>query len=130
MTNSEVRYKPFMDRSMKALSDGDVDTFTSLWSEDCSHQSIDPFDQGEIVQWRKAMRAYAGAWSGVVNFQVLKNQILSVDSEGSIGNARIKWTTNDGTQWACDFIYQITLNADNLCTSYKEWNVVRSAEKN
>ena len=54
MTNSEVRYKSFMDRSMKALIDGDIDTFTSLWSEDCIHQSIDPFDQGEIVQGREA----------------------------------------------------------------------------
>lgn len=130
MTNSEVRYKSFMDRSMKALIDGDIDTFTSLWSEDCIHQSIDPFDQGEIVQGREAMRAYAGAWSGVVDFQVLKNKILSADSEGSIGNARVKWTADDGTQWACDYIYQITLDSNALCTSYKEWNVVRSAEKN
>jgi hypothetical protein len=74
--------------------------------------------------------AYAEAWSDVSDFQVLKNQILSTDSGGSIGNARDKWKADDGTQRACDFIYQIKLDSNDLGTSYKEWNVVRSAEKN
>ena len=126
MTSSEVRYKSFMNRSMKALIDGDVDTFSSLWAEDCIHQSIDPFDQGEILRGREAMHAYAEAWSDVSDFQVLKNQVLSADSEGAIGNARVKWNADDGTHWACDFIYQIKLDSNDLGTSYKEWNVVRS----
>ncbi len=61
MINDEDHHQAFMDRSMKTLSEGDVDTFTSLWAEDRIHQSIYPFDPAEIKREREAIHTYAKA---------------------------------------------------------------------
>lgn len=35
----------------------------------------------------------------------------------------------DGNEWAADFIYMISLDEDDRCVSYKEWNVVGSRKQ-
>jgi hypothetical protein len=89
MINREDREQAFMDMTIKALSEGDLDAITEMWAEACTHQAIGPFDPGEIKRGREAIHAYAKSWSGVSDFQVLKNQVLSTDSDGSIGG-RVK----------------------------------------
>ena len=74
---------------MKTLSEGDVDTLTSLWAEDRIHKSLYPFEQGEFMRGREAMRTYAEFRDGVSDFEVLKNLVLSTDSDGLIGG-RVK----------------------------------------
>ncbi len=70
---------------MKALSEGNLDAITEMWAEECTHQAVDTFDPAEIKRGREVIHAYVKAWSGVSDFQALKNQVLSIDSDGSIG---------------------------------------------
>lgn len=128
MTSNEDRYKNFMDVLLQALSDDDVDAWEAGWADDCTHQEIDPFDEGPYLRGRAAMRKLGESYVGK-GFRVLKNEMLSSDAERGIGNARVTWTGTDGRQRACDFIYRITLDADDRCTSYEEWNVVRAKDE-
>ncbi|MEJ2350161.1 MAG: hypothetical protein P8Y03_10285 [Anaerolineales bacterium] len=79
--------------------------------------------------WSDAsMRAYLQSFSTIRNARLLKNEILSSSAERGIGNARVSWTDGDGKTWACDFIYEITLDSSGRCNFYKEWNVIRSKD--
>lgn len=58
----------------------------------------------------------------------MKNELLSATEEKGIGNAVVRWTGGDEQEWACNYIYVITLDENNRCVSYTEWNVVKARE--
>lgn len=130
MTKLEERYKAWFDASNKILVAGDVDTYVSLWAEDCTRTTIDAFGDHHTIQGREAIRKEAEGWvAGMNNPQLLKNELLSATVEKGIGNAVVRWTLNDGREASCDFIYVITLDENGQCVSYTEWNVVKTREK-
>ncbi len=69
MINREDREQAFIDMTMKALSEGDLDAITEMWAEACTHQAIGPFDLGEIKRGREAIHAYAKSWSAFPIFR-------------------------------------------------------------
>ncbi|HSG44754.1 MAG TPA: hypothetical protein VLA72_16525 [Anaerolineales bacterium] len=130
MTKLEERYKTWIEASEKAFLEGDVDARVALWAEDCTRTVIDAFGEHRTIQGQEAIRKAAeGAAAGTLNRIVLKNELLSATDEKGIGNAEIRWTDTDGKEWACNYIYLITLDENNRCVSYTEWNVVNAKEK-
>ena len=129
MTKLEERYKAWSEASEKAFLKGDVDAQVSLWAEDCTRTAIDAFGDHHTIQGREAIRISAEGWAkGFTNPKLLKNELLSATEERGIGNADVRWTGSDGKEWACNYIYMITLDEQGRCVSYTEWNVVKSRE--
>ncbi len=127
MAKNIDRYKSWFDGGSQSISAGDVDTYVSFWADGCTYLAVDPFDESETVHGLTGIRQLAEAWStNASDFRLLKSEILSAGPERGIGNARVTWTDKGGKTWACDFIFQVTLDSSDRCTSYKEWNVVRS----
>lgn len=132
MTKLEERYKAWSESSFKAFLEGDVDAQVSLWAEDCTRTAIESFGEHHTIQGREAIRKEAEGWAagaaGSENLRLLKNERLSATEEKGIGNAVVRWTGRDGKEWACNFIYMITLADEGHCKSYTEWNVVNARE--
>ena len=129
MKDHNERYKTWSDASIKAWCNKDVNAQLLLFVEHSSYQAADPFDQNEILRGKSALRDYLQSFSSIKDACMLKNEILSSSADVGIGNARVSWKSESDQTWACDFIYVITLNLDDQCTSYKEWNVVRPMEE-
>ncbi len=130
MTNQEERYQAWAEASFKTFVEGDVDAQVSLWAEDCTHTAIDAFGQHATRRGKAAVREAAEGWaSGMHRPRLLKNELLSASEERGIGNAVLRWSGSDGKEWACNFIYMITLDQAGRCVTYMEWNVVESREK-
>ena len=130
MTKLEKRYQTWGDASFEAYVKEDVEAEVSLWAENCTFTVIDAFGEHQIIQGKAAHRKYVEDWvSRTNNFQILKNEILSASQEKGIGNAIVRWTGSDGNEFSCNFIYMMTLDADNRCTSFAEWNVVKKREQ-
>ena len=126
MTGSKKRYQSWSDSSFNAYVEEDVEAEVSLWAEDCTFTVIDAFGEHQIRKGIAAHRKYVEDWVANTNdFRLLKNDILSASEEKGIGNAVVRWTGSNGKEWGCDFIYQVSLDADGRATSFKEWNVVR-----
>ena len=129
MTKLEERYKAWTDAESQALIKGDVDALVSLWAQDCRHTAIDAFGEHHTIQGREAIRKAAEGWvNDLSNPRLLKNVLLSASDEKGIGNAEVRWTGSDGKEWACNYIYMISLDEQDRCVSYTEWNVVKSRE--
>jgi len=43
--------------------------------------------------------------------------------------AWVSWTDKDGQQWACNYINIVSLDENDKCTKYMEWNVADVKEK-
>lgn len=127
MNKSDDRYQVWSDAAFQSWADGDVDAQGALWAENATRQAIHPFDESQILRGREAIIEGYSQWKPT-DVRILKNEILSSSPDYGIGNARAEWVEDDGKIWACDWIYKITLDAHDLCTSYQEWNVVRSKE--
>jgi hypothetical protein len=129
MKNQKARYQAWSDSIMQAWSEGDTSSIDNLWAEKCTRTSIDAFTDHDTISGRDDLRDLLIRWaSGMKNPRLLKNEILSASEEKGIGNAKVGWTTGDGKEWACDFIYLISLDENDRCVSYTEWNVVQSRE--
>ena len=129
MTKQEERYLAWSNALFGGLLDGDVDAQVALWAEDCTHTEIDAFGEHHTVQGRAAIRKLAEDWVTWKNFRVLKDEVLIASEEKGVGNAVVRWTSSDGKEMSCDHIYMITLDSDDRCVSYTEWNVVRAKEE-
>ena len=127
MTKSDDRYQARSDAAFQSWADGDSAIQESLWAEDATRLSVHPFDKSETALGRTAIMTKFNEWK-VSGAQMLKNEILSSGLDYGIGNARAEWKEKDGKIWACDWIYKITLDSNDQCTSYQEWNVVQSKE--
>lgn len=125
MTNLEKRYKTLSEAMFKTFVEGDVEAQVSLWAEGCTRTSIDAFGEHSVIQGQDAIREAAKGWASWKDLRLLKNEILSTSEEKGIGNAVVRWTGSDGREWSCDFIYVITLDENDRCVSYIEWNVVK-----
>jgi ketosteroid isomerase-like protein len=127
MDTNRERYQAWADAMFQALVDGDVEVMALKWADDGSYTSIHPFGEHTTRRGRQAIRqAVTEMTEQAHDLQVLKNEVLSASDERGILNAWVKWTTDDGTEFACDFIYIVALDEANRCTSYQEWNVVGS----
>jgi len=130
MTELEKRYQVWSDAMFEAFVEGDVDAMVLLWAEDCTRTAIDAFGDHSVGRGKGEIREAAEGWaSGFISPELLKNEILSANEEKGIGNAVIRWKGGDEKEWACNFMYVITLDEDSRCVSYTEWNVVESREK-
>ena len=129
MTTTIKQYQAWSDGCFKAFAEGDVEKQMGMWAENCTHTIIDAFGEHHVKKGRAAMRESAENWGTVKTIQVLKNEIFGVGDGEGIGNAEVRWTTSDGKDWACNFVYVITLNGKGQCAAYKEWNVVTSRDK-
>ena len=129
MSTNANRYKAWSDALIETLNKGDVDAFVSLWADNCSHEQIDPFDEGKKRLGLSEMREYARYWAQINDLHLLKNEILLADTEHGVGNMRVTWTNLEGEFMGCDHIYQVSLDADGRATAYKEWNVVRPKDE-
>lgn len=125
MMDLEKRYKAWSEAMLKTAIHGDVDAQVSIWAEDCTRTAIDAFGEHDMIQGRDAIREAAKSWASWKDLRILKNEILSAGEEKGIGNAVVRWTGGDGKEWSCDFIYMITLDKNDRCVSYTEWNVVK-----
>ena len=128
MNKTNDRFQTWSDAAFTAWRNGDSDAHLSLWAEDATHLAINPFDESEPLRGRSAIVKDFDGWSAIEGKQLLKNEILSSGTEHGIGNARASWKGKDGKTWACDWIYLVNLDSNDMCTSYQEWNVVRSRE--
>lgn len=127
MTKGKDRYQKWSDAAFQSWANGDSATAESLWAENATRLAVDPFDENEPLRGRTTIIETLKAWK-VSDAKILKNKILCSNSDYGIGNARAQWKGQDGKIWACDFIYKITLDSNEQCTSYQEWNVVGSKE--
>ncbi|NIP50369.1 MAG: nuclear transport factor 2 family protein [Gammaproteobacteria bacterium] len=127
MTQNNNRYQKWSDAAFQAWVNQDVDATEALWAEDATRQSMDSFDESAPLRGRAAIIEALTSW-GDAQPKILKNRILCFNSEYGIGNARAEWVGQDTRLWRCDFIYKIALNSKGQCTSYLEWNVIRSKE--
>lgn len=127
MNQSDNPYQKWSDASFQAWVNQDAVAAEALWAENATRQAMDPFDKNEPLRGRAGILEMLSAWKDSEP-RILKNRILCFNAEFGIGNARAQWKGQDGAIWRCDFIYQITLNAKGQCTSYLEWNVVRSKD--
>ena len=128
MTKQEERYAAWSNAELQTIVDGDVEANVSLWAEDCTYTEIDAFGAHNTMHGREAIRNYIEGWVSIKNFRVLKNEVLSASEEKGICNHVVRWTGADGKEWSCDSVYMITLDTDDRCVSYTEWNVVKSRE--
>ena len=129
MPKLEERYNAWIDASFKAIIQGDVDTQTSLWAENCTRTEIEAFGDHYTIQGKDAIRKESeGLVTVFTNPKIVKNELLSASQEKGIGNAVVRWTTKDGREASCNFIYVITLDEEGHCVSYTEWNVVKARE--
>lgn len=127
MNKGDNRYQKISDAMFQSWTKGDSVTAESLWAENATRLAVDPFDQNEPLRGRAAIIEALEAWKDS-HAKILKNKILCSNSDYGIGNARAQWKGQDGNIWACDFIYKITLDSNDQCVAYQEWNVVRSKE--
>lgn len=127
MSKHEDRYQAWSDTAFQSWADGNSDIQEFLWAEDATRLSIHPFDESDTTRGRSAIMERFNQWK-VSDAKMLKNEILSSGPDYGIGNARAEWQEKDGKIWACDWIYKITLDSNDQCTSYQEWNVVHSKE--
>jgi len=128
-TKPENRYLAWSQAVFQAFTDGDTEGQLAHWAENCTRTAIDPFGEHHVVKGKDAILELAEIWATVNDMRLLKNEILSVSDERGIGNANVRWTGKDGEEYACNFIYIITLDEEDKCTNYTEWNVVRSRKK-
>ena len=128
MMNLEKRYKMWGDAMMKAFIDGDGDKQISFWTDNYKWMNIDAFGEHHIRQGWDAIRQGTPENWGMNNLRLLKNELICASEEKGVFNAIIRWTDGDNKEWASDFIYVITLDENDRCTSYTEWNVVRARE--
>jgi len=126
MTNLENFYNTWREASFQAVINGDVDRQVSLWAEGCTRKAIDAFGDHHVIQGKEGIRELYNNWKSVKDWHLLYNELLSASKERGIGNAEVRWKNKDGEEYACNFIYMISLDEDGRCVSYTEWNVVRS----
>lgn len=123
------RYLAWSQASINAFVDRDVDMQVSLWNKACTRTAIDAFGDDNTVQGREALRKMAQKWATVDSLRLLKNELLSATEEQGIGNALVRWKEGEGKEYACNSIYIVTLDDEDRCVSYTEWNVVKSRER-
>ena len=129
ITKQEERYKAWSESAFKAFIEGDVDVPQTLLAENYKWMNIDAFGEHHISQGPEAILQMTAENWGMKNPRLLKNELICASKEKGVFNAIIRWTDGDNKEWASDFIYVITLDENDRCTSYTEWNVVNSREK-
>lgn len=128
METLEARYKVWSDTCFQAFMEGDVERQVSFWAENCTRTAIDAFGEHHVVHGLEQIRKLAEGWATAKDTRLLKNELLCASEERGIGNAEVRWKGKDRQEYACNFIYMLTLDEDGRCVSYIEWNVVRSRQ--
>ena len=129
MAKQKDRYKAWGEASMNAWLEEDVEAQMELWAEDCTYTAVDPFGEHSMFQGREAFRQsferMSANWS---NKKLIENEILSANKERGIFHTWVSWTAKDGKEWACTYINIVSLDENDQCTEYTEWNVVKAKE--
>lgn len=110
MIQNDDRYQAWSDTAFQSWTDGDSAAMESLWAEDATRLSIDPFDENEPLRGRATIIKSLEAWKGS-DPKLLKNMILSSDSDYGIGNARAQWKGQDGRRQC-----SLTIFGDEIIT--------------
>jgi hypothetical protein len=131
MGQNEDRYQTRSKAVYQALVDGDVQAVASQWVEDGAYISTEPFGNHRTLRGRKALtEAMVDFVTQTRNRRVLQNELLSATVERGIFNIWLKWERENGTEYACNFIVVTTLDADDRCVSFQEWNVAGAKDTN
>ena len=129
MAKQKERYKAWGEAHMNAWVKGDVEAEMDFWAEDCAYMSVNPFGEHSAVQGREAIRqdfeSMSANWS---NKKLMENEVLSANKERGIFHTWVSWTSKDGKEWACTYINIVSLDENDKCTKYTEWNVVKAKE--
>jgi len=128
LTNVEERYRMWSDAMMKAFIDGDGDKQATLWADNYKWMNIDAFGNHHTRQGKEEIRKGTPENWGMINPHLLKNELICANKEKGVFNAIIRWIGHDGKEWATNFIYVVTLDENDCCVSYTEWNVMKARE--
>ena len=129
MVKQKDRYKAWGEALMNAWLEGDVEAEMDLWAEDCTYTAVDPFGEHSTAQGRDALRQgsenMAANWS---NKKLIEHKVLSANKERGIFHTWVSWTSKDGREMACTYINIVSLDENDQCTKYTEWNVAKARE--
>jgi len=123
------RYKAWGDASMKAWQEDDVEAQMELWADGCTYTAAHPFGEHSESQGLEAFRrSFEGMTANWSDKKLIENQLLSANKERGIFHTWQSWVSKDGSEWACTFINIVSLDENDRCTKYKEWNVAKTRE--
>jgi ketosteroid isomerase-like protein len=129
MGQNEDRFQAWSNVVYQALVDGDVPGVVSQWAEDGAYISTTPFGDHRTLRCHRAIGEAMEAFvTQTRNRRVLQNELLSATADRGIFNIRLTWEGEEGTEYACNFIVVTTLDADDRCDSFQEWNVAGAKE--
>jgi hypothetical protein len=126
VAKQKERYGAWGEAMMNAWVEGDVEAAMEGWAEDCTTTAVDPFGNHRTSQGLEAVRQglehMATKWS---NRKLIENKVLSANKKRGILHTWTSWTSGDGQEMACTFINILSLDKNDRCSKYTEWNVVK-----
>lgn len=130
------RIQSWIDTYIDALETTDANAFAEIFSEDATYKETDPFDEyrgkggwQNLTGRLKIHERYDKFFKSLEQYRVWDREVLSITPDQGIGRVRVTWIDSSSKkQWACDWMYKMTLDSDNRCTSFQEWHVVGSKD--